>query len=121
MEIDSQQDQAEAVRNVINVSIKDKTALHANYMPFIKGGGLYAITDKRFNLGDEVILSLKIMSEAKKYAIPAKVVWVSPNQAMSTQGGVGVQFSGRTKENVRMALETILGDLAAKPSVYHTY
>ncbi|WP_022951831.1 PilZ domain-containing protein [Leucothrix mucor] len=119
MEIDSQQE--EAVRNVINVSIKDKTALHANYMPFIKGGGIYAITDKRFNLGDEVILSLKIMSEAKKYAVPAKVVWVSPNQAMSTQGGVGVQFSGRTKDNVRMALESILGDLAAKPSVYHTY
>jgi len=113
-------EEKQEVRNVISVSFKDKTALHANYMPFIRGGGLYAATDKEFMLGDSVILSLKIMSISKKFAIPGKVVWMSPLQAQGAQG-VGVQFAGRTKENVRMALEAILGDLAAKPSIYHTY
>ena len=112
-------EQEQAIRNVIAVSLRDKTALHANYMPFIKGGGLYAMTDKQFKLGDSVILSVKTEAFGKKFAIPGEVVWMSAKQ---TQGqGVGVQFSGRTKTNVRMALETILGDLAKKPSIYHTY
>ena len=112
-------EQEQAVRNVIAVSLRDKTALHANYMPFIKGGGLYAITDQEFKLGDKVILSVKIEALSKKFAIPGKVVWMSPRQAQGQ--GVGVQFSGRTKDNVRLALESILGDLAKKPSIYHTY
>lgn len=112
-------EQAQEVRNVIIVSLKDKTALHANYMPFVKGGGLYAMTDKIFNLGDTVILSVKIEAFGKKFAIPGRVVWMSPHQ---NQGqGVGVQFTGRTKDNVRVVLESILGDLAKKPSLYHTY
>ncbi|MGB1310096.1 MAG: PilZ domain-containing protein [Leucothrix sp.] len=110
----------QAVRNVIAVNLKDKTALHANYMPFIRGGGLYALTDQEFKLGDSVILSLKIMSIAKKFAIPGKVVWMSPQQAQGAQG-IGVQFVGRTKNNVKLTLESILGELASKPSIYHTY
>lgn len=113
-------EEKQAVRNVISVSLKDKTALHANYMPFIRGGGVYATTAQEFKLGDSVIVSMQIMSEAKKFAIPGKVVWMSPQQAQGSQG-VGVQFTGRTKENVRMALESLLGELASKPSVYHTY
>ncbi|PWQ94896.1 PilZ domain-containing protein [Leucothrix pacifica] len=109
----------QAVRNVIAVSLRDKTALHANYMPFIRGGGLYAITDQEFKLGDTVILSVKIEALSKKFAIPGKVVWMSPRQSQGQ--GVGVQFTGRTKDNVRRTLETILGDLAQKPSIYHTY
>ena len=66
------------VRNVVSVTLKDKAALHANYMPFIRGGGLYAIADKPYNLGDQVILSLKIDSVGKRFAIPGDVVWMSP-------------------------------------------
>ena len=113
-------EEKQVTRNVIPVSFKDKTALHANYMPFIKGGGLYAATDKKFNLGDSILLSVHIMSLSKKFAITAQVVWMSPQQALGAQG-VGVQFTGRTADNVRMTLESILGDLAAKPSIYHTY
>ncbi len=113
-------EEKQAVRNVIPVSLKDKTALHANYMPFIKGGGLYAATDKKFSLGDAVILSVQIASVSKKFAVTGKVVWMSPQQAAGAQG-VGVQFTGRTAENVRMTLEVILGELASKPSIYHTY
>ena len=112
-------EQKQAVRNVITVFLRDKTALHANYMPFIRGGGLYAMTDQDYNLGDTVILSVKIEALAKKFAIPGRVVWKSPQQSQGQ--GVGVQFSGRTKDNVRMALESILGELAKKPSIYHTY
>lgn len=117
--LDNQQARPDA-KNIISLNLKDKTALHANYMPFIRGGGIYAVSDKEFKLGDSVILSLHVVSIAKKFATPGKVVWMSPQQAQGPQG-VGVQFTGTNKENVRMALEAVLGDLANKPSVYHTY
>jgi len=113
-------EEKQAVKNVISITLKDKTALHVNYMPFIRGGGIYAATDQEFSLGDSVILSMNIAAIAKKIAVPGKVVWMSPQQAQGSQG-VGVQFTGKTKDNVRMALESILGDLAAKPSIYHNY
>ena len=108
------------VRNVVSVTLKDKAALHANYMPFIRGGGLYAIADKPYKLGDQVILSLKIDSVGKRFAIPGDVVWMTPKDS-SGKHGIGVRFGGRTKDNVRVFLESILGDLAKKPSVYHAY
>ncbi|PWQ93919.1 PilZ domain-containing protein [Leucothrix arctica] len=108
------------VRNVVSVTLKDKAALHANYMPFIRGGGLYAVADKPYKLGDQVILSLKIDSVGKRFAIPGDVVWMSPKDS-SGKHGIGVRFGGRTKDNVRVFLESILGDLAKKPSVYHAY
>ena len=89
-------------------------------MPFIKGGGMYAATDKKLNMGDPVILSVHIVSLAKKFAITGTVVWISPQLALGAQG-VGVQFTGNTKDNVRTALESVLGELAKKPSIYHTY
>lgn len=113
-------EEKQEVRNIVSVSLKDKTALHANYMPFIKGGGLYVATDKIFKFGDSIVISLQIASIAKKFAIPGKVVWLSPLQAQGAQG-VGVQFTGESKGNVKMALESVLGDLASKPSIYHTY
>lgn len=112
--------QEPAVRNVVTVTLKDKTALHANYMPFIRGGGLYAVSDKPYKLGEQVILSLKIESVGKRFAIPGDVVWTSPKDASGSQG-IGVRFGGRTKDNVRVFIESILGDLAKKPSAYHAY
>ena len=109
-----------AVTAVIPLSLKDKTALHASYMPFIKGGGLYAISPKPHQLGDDVILSLRIESIGKKFAIPGKVVWLAP-QSSSGKQGVGIRFAGATSKKVRMVLESVLGDLATKPSAYHTY
>ncbi len=114
------EDQDPTVRNVVAVTLKDKAALHANYMPFIRGGGLYAVADKPYKLGDQVILSLKIDSVGKRFAIPGDVVWTSPQDASGSQG-IGVRFGGRTRDNVRVFLESILGDLANKPSVYHAY
>ena len=113
------QEEQQDAKNIIPVILKDKTALHANYMPFIRGGGIYAATDKQLNLGDSVILSMQITSIAKKFATSGKVVWMSP--LVQGNQGVGVQFTGTNKDNIKLALESVLGELAAKPSVYHTY
>ncbi|PID45154.1 MAG: hypothetical protein CSB47_09815 [Proteobacteria bacterium] len=109
-------EQAQPSCDIIAITLKDEKALHANYMPFIKGGGLYAETNQLLHLGDEVVVSVKIESLGKKFAIPGKVVWVS-----SQRQGVGVQFVGRTKDKIRALMEFILGDLAKEPSPSRTY
>lgn len=43
-----------AHHGILSLSIKDKAALYAAYMPFVKNGGLFIPTKKRYRLGDEV-------------------------------------------------------------------
>ena len=40
-------------QGILSLAIKDKGALYNAYMPFVKGGGLFVPTAKRYNLGDE--------------------------------------------------------------------
>ena len=43
---------------VLSLSIKEKSALFAAYMPFIKGGGLFIPTNKQYKMGEEVFMLL---------------------------------------------------------------
>jgi type IV pilus assembly protein PilZ len=63
-------------------------------MPFLRNGGLFIPTNKRFTLGDEVFVLLALMDEAEKIPITGTVVWVTPKGAQGNrQAGIGVQFS----------------------------
>ena len=63
-------------------------------MPFLRNGGLFIPTNKRFALGEEVFVLLALMDEAKKIPINGTVVWVTPKGAQGNrQTGIGVQFS----------------------------
>jgi type IV pilus assembly protein PilZ len=63
-------------------------------MPFLRNGGLFIPTNKRFTLGEEVFVLLALMDEAEKIPITGTVVWVTPKGAQGNrQAGVGVWFS----------------------------
>ena len=63
-------------------------------MPFLRNGGLFIRTNKRFTLGEEVFVLLALMDEAEKIPINGTVVWVTPKGAQGNrQAGIGVQFS----------------------------
>ena len=73
--------------------IKDKAALYAAYMPFVKGGGLFVPTDKHYQMGDEVFLLLTLMDEPEKIAVAASIIWVTPQGAQGNRAaGIGIQF-----------------------------
>ena len=48
---------------VLSLSIKERSALFAAYMPFIKGGGLFIPTNKTYKMGEEVFMLLTLMDE----------------------------------------------------------
>jgi type IV pilus assembly protein PilZ len=37
---------------VLSLTIKDKNALYASYMPYVKGGGIFVPSTKAYKLGD---------------------------------------------------------------------
>ena len=68
--------------------------MYAAYMPFLRNGGLFIPTNKRFTLGEEVFVLLALMDEAEKIPITGTVVWVTPKGAQGNrQAGIGLQFS----------------------------
>ena len=84
----------ETKQGILSLTIKDRTVLYAAYMPFLRNGGLFIPTNKRFALGEEVFVLLALMDEAEKIPINGTVVWVTPKGAQGNrQAGIGVQFS----------------------------
>lgn len=102
--------------SVLSLAIKEKAALYAAYMPFIKGGGLFIPTNKPFKVGEEVFMLLSLIEDTEKIKVVGKVVWVSTATQANRPQGVGVQFSEKDGgREARKKIEDILG-LALKSS-----
>ncbi len=56
-----------ARQGILSLTIKDKSALYAAYMPFVKNGGLFIPTNKSYQLGDEVLVTVKETDLVKKH------------------------------------------------------
>lgn len=107
---------------VLSLSIKEKSALFAAYMPFIKGGGLFIPTSKSYKMGEEVFMLLTLMEDLSKLPVSGKVVWVTPAGAHGSRTqGVGVQFafneSGKAAQN---KIEGLLGGSLKSARPTHT-
>jgi type IV pilus assembly protein PilZ len=76
---------------VLSLAIKEKAALYAAYMPFLKNGGMFVPTQKPYKLGDEIYLILALMDDPNKYPIAGKVAWITPPGAHHNKAqGIGV-------------------------------
>ena len=107
-------------QGILSLAIKDKGALYNAYMPFVKGGGLFVPTAKRYGLGDEVFILLTLMDDKDRLPIPGKVIWVTPPGAQGNRtAGIGVQFNDSSDgETARTRIESILAGILGqeKPS-----
>jgi len=93
---------------ILSLTIKDKAVLYAAFMPFIKDGGLFIPTNKRYKLGAEVFILLSLMDEPEKLPVAGKVVWITPKGAQGSRAaGIGVQFNNED-DSVLRKIETYL-------------
>jgi type IV pilus assembly protein PilZ len=106
--------------NVLPLRIKDKVALHAAYMPFVKGGGLFVPTPRRYDLGDEVFVLLTLLDEKERIPIAGRVVWLTPGKKYGRLAGIGVQFSEKDSGIARTKIEAILGNALNSDRPTHT-
>ena len=107
---------------VLSLNIREKAALYAAYMPFLKGGGIFIPTSRPYQLGEEVFMLLSLMDDPNRIAVQGKVIWITPEgvQGNRTQG-IGVQFTqDDTGAAARAQIEKILGDALASPRPTHT-
>ena len=109
-------------QGILSLAVKDKAALYNAYMPFVKGGGIFVPTPKRYFLGDEVFLLLTLPESSDRLPVAGKVVWVTPAGAQGNRvAGIGVQFpDGGEGETVRNKVETLLAGALGSERATHT-
>lgn len=107
---------------VLSLNIREKAALYASYMPFIKNGGIFIPTNKLYKLGDEVFMLLSLLEDPAKIAVSGHVVWLTPASAHNNhQQGIGVQFSGNEAgHQARAKIEGLLGGYLESARTTHT-
>lgn len=107
--------------SVLSLAIKERTALHAAYMPFIQGGGLFIPTKKAFEVGQEVFMILSLINDPDKLKVLGHVVWKTTRDQSNKPQGIGVQFSvqnGGTEAKTK--IENILGPALKSSRTTHT-
>ena len=107
---------------VRSLNIRERAALYAAFMPFLKGGGIFIPTSREYKLGEEVFMLLSLMDDPNRIAVQGKVVWVTPEgvQGNRTQG-IGVQFTqDETGAAARATIEKVLGETLASSRPTHT-
>jgi type IV pilus assembly protein PilZ len=107
---------------VLSLSIKEKSALFAAYMPCIKGGGLFIPTNKSYRMGEEVFMLLTLMDDPARLPVSGKVVWLTPSGAHGSRTqGVGVQFAfNESGKAVQNKIEGFLGGSLKSVRPTHT-
>ena len=99
-----------ARQGILSLAVRDNAALYNAYMPFVKNGGIFVPTPKRYFLGDEVFLLLTLPDSSDRLPVAGKVVWVTPLGAQGNRtAGIGVQLAeGSEGEASRNRIETLL-------------
>ena len=108
-------------QGILNLAIRDKSALYSAYMPYIKNGGLFIPTNKPYQLGDEVFILLQLMESPERLPVAAKVIWVTPRGAQGKRAsGIGVQFSDQDRGNTQKKIENYLAGALGGDKPTHT-
>ncbi|GIX21288.1 MAG: type 4 fimbrial biogenesis protein PilZ [Gammaproteobacteria bacterium] len=108
-------------QGILSLTIRDKGALYAAYMPFIRNGGLFIPTTKPYKLGDEVFMLLTLMDETEKIPVAGRIVWITPPGAQGSKtAGIGVQFSEQDNGATRNKIEGYLAGALKAERPTHT-
>lgn len=115
------EDQPQARQGILSLTIRDKNALYAAYMPFINNGGLFIPTNKQYHLGDDVFILLNLMEETERIPVAGKVVWITPRNSEGYRStGIGVQFSDKDNGSTRARIENYLAGALGSERPTHT-
>jgi type IV pilus assembly protein PilZ len=117
----SQPEPPKARQGILSLTIKDKNALYAAYIQFIKNGGLFIPTSKKYKLGDEVFMLLSLMDETERLPVAGKIIWVTPSGSEGNRAaGIGVQFSDQDGGMARNKIEGYLAGALKSEKPTHT-
>ena len=106
---------------VLSISIKERAALYAAYMPYLKGGGIFLPTAKSFAMGDAVLVILQLLDNPKRFPLNGIVAWITPAGVANKAQGIGVQFpQDELGLEARQLIESSLGSALRSGRKTHT-
>jgi type IV pilus assembly protein PilZ len=102
---------AAARPTVIQLSIKEKGALYAAYIPMFADGGIFVPSAREYRLGMDVYVLLTLPDDPQRYPIAGKVAWITPSGTTGSRTqGIGIRFPSDEKSKMLKArIEEILG------------
>ena len=102
---------AAARPSVVQLSIKEKAALYAAYIPLFTAGGIFVPTTREYQLGDDMYVLLTLPEDTERYPITGKVAWITPAKGSGNRSqGVGIRFPPDEKSRLlKLKIEEILG------------
>ena len=97
--------------SVIQLAIKERSALYAAYIPLFSEGGIFIPTTREYKLGDDVYVLLSLPDDPQRYPVAGKVAWITPAKAASSRiQGIGIQFPKDEKTRLlKHKIEEVLG------------
>jgi len=109
-------------QGILSLAVKDKAALYNAYMPYLKHGGIFVPTARRYFLGDEVFLLLTLPESSERLPVAGKVIWITPTGAQGNRtAGIGVQFTDSSEgEAVKGKIEALLAGTLNADKPTHT-
>jgi type IV pilus assembly protein PilZ len=106
---------------ILELVLKDKAALYAAAMPFVKNGGVFIPTSKNYEMGAEVYLLLTLPDSNEKIPLTGTVCWITPKGAQGNRGtGIGIQFNAEEGVAVKNKIETLLAGTQNSERPTHT-
>ena len=109
--------------SVLSLTIREKSALYAAYIPQLVNGGLFIPTTRPHHIGDEVFMLVSLPEEPTKIPVSGKVVWITPAEAQGKRAqGVGVQFAAdEAGKSAKQKIETMLAGMLDGGKLTHTF
>lgn len=92
----------------LTVNLSDNDILYAAYMPFLTHGGLFIATDQRFEIGDSVILNVRLPGDPDPTMVEGRAVWLNPRATAGRPAGVGIHFNPRSDSTLNKRIEALL-------------
>jgi Tfp pilus assembly protein PilZ len=117
---------AEQDGTLLPFNIRERAALYASYMSFVKGGGMFVPTKKHFKMGEKIMLLMNISIPThgieEKLPVKGKVIWITPDNLQPGRvHGIGVQFNDDdVGRKAQIKIENALGRHLASTRATHT-
>lgn len=88
--------EAKVPGKMVSLRLESKPVIYASYMSFIEHGGVFLPTNDTYEMGEEVLLILELVTprNTEKLAAKTHVCWINSNpSAGGRPKGVGLAFS----------------------------
>jgi type IV pilus assembly protein PilZ len=97
----------------MQLTLKDRAALYGAYISAFTEGGIFSVTSREYDLGDELYVLLTLPDDPQRYAIAGIVAWITPANTQSGRAqGVGIRFpNDANSASVKRKIEALLGPM----------